>query len=82
MSREMLDKVMELILKEAENRRQDAGYGGFHNDGGASDLEAQVKFYCYGMTGAFPTEWEAYKIKLDPEYTEYLRLKGKFGRNG
>lgn len=78
-NKEKIDKLIELALKDAENKRLDAGYGGHMHDGGASQIEAEVKFYQYGLAGRIPPEWEKYEKQLDPEWVEYLRLKKKFG---
>jgi hypothetical protein len=77
--RELFDKVIPIVLEAAKTAREDAGYGGRMDDGGASILEAQVKFFQHGLACRLPPEWEQYKKLLDPEYTEYLRLKRKFG---
>lgn len=78
-NKELIDKLIPLILKHAEESKFDAGMSGRWDDGGASRLEEQVKFFQYGMHGQIPPEWEVYKKELDPEYIEYLRLKRKFG---
>lgn len=78
-NRELIDKVMALVLKDAENKKLDAGYSGRWDDGGANRLEEQVKFFKLGMAGTLPPDWDKYKRELDPEYVEYLRLKRKFG---
>lgn len=78
-AREVFDKIIALVLNDASSKRNDAGYGGRMDDGGASRLEDQVKFFQYGLACKLPTEWEGYKKLLDPEYVEYVRLKRKFG---
>lgn len=75
-----VEKVMVLILKEAERRRTSAGFSGARDDGGAGILEAQVRFYRSGQAGVMPPEWQEYEKQLDPEYEEYLRLVKKFGK--
>lgn len=77
--KDLIDKLIPLVLKDAENKKLDAGMGGRWDDGGASVLENQVKFYQYGLKGQVPPEWKEYEKQLDPEYIEYLRLKRKFG---
>jgi hypothetical protein len=79
-SREIFDKIIQLILNDAKSKRKDAGYGygGRMDDGGASNLEDQVKYFQYGLICKLPPEWESYKKQLDPEYIEFLRLKRKF----
>jgi len=70
------------ILREAKQRRDDAGYSGHHHDGGASMLEAQVKWYEYGRKGVLPPEWKEYAHAVenenDPEWAEYQRLRKRF----
>lgn len=74
--------VMELILKDAKNNAENAGYAGRQDDGGARELRAQVKFYRDGMNNVIPQEWFKYvekiKITSDPEFSNYIRLKKKF----
>jgi hypothetical protein len=74
----MFEEIMELILSDAAKIRTNASFSGSWGDGGASDLEKQVRFFKYGMNLALPPEWEHYNQRLDPEYTEFLRLKKKF----
>jgi hypothetical protein len=78
-NRELFDKIISIIQREAHDARESAGYNGSMHDGGASRLEEQIRFFEYGLVCTFPPEWEAYKKQIDPEYTEYLRLKRKFG---
>jgi hypothetical protein len=75
-----IERLIAVILNAAESARQDAGYGGRWDDGGASRMEDQVKFYRYGQQGVVPPEWKEHEKLLDPEYQEYVRLQGKFGR--
>ena len=48
------------------------------DDGGASRLEDQVRFFTLGQQGDIPVEWREYEKYLDPEWAEYERLKKKF----
>lgn len=73
-----VEKLMNLVLKAAESARMDAGYGGRHDDGGASHMEAQVRFYRLGQRNEIPDEWKTFANQLDPEYETFLRLKEKF----
>jgi len=77
-----IEKVMSLILKDADQKQDDAGRGGMMHDGGASRLREQVLFYKAGLNNTIPKEWEEYSKKSkrisDPEYSEYVRLKNKF----
>jgi len=73
-----IKKIMDLVLDAARQARESAGLSGSWGDGGASVLEAQVKFYNYGKRGVIPDEWKTHTDKADPEYATYLRLKEKF----
>lgn len=55
-----IEQIMDFVLKGAENAREDAGYGGRWDDGGASRLEDQVKFYKMGMKNEIPKDWERF----------------------
>jgi len=83
MKKDIVEKIMELILEDADKKEMNAGYGGSHSDGGASRLRDQVNFYKAGMNGIIPTVWDEYVKEYvkntDPEYSEYVRLKEKFG---
>jgi len=78
-----IEKVIAAVLAEARKVREDAGYGGRMDDGGASKLEDQVNYYRYGMTRTLPPDWGTFAEQVereeDPEYAEYLRLQKKFG---
>ena len=77
-----IKEVIKIVLIDAEKRRNDAGYGGRMDDGGASALKEQVEYYLAGMNGEIPENWQKYvkeiKILSDPEYANYIRLKQKF----
>lgn len=77
-----IDKIIELVLKDAHNKAEDAGFGGRHDDGGASVMKSQVEFYLAGVNRQIPKEWnkyvQQYKTMTDPEFSEYVRLKQKF----
>lgn len=75
-----INDLIAVVLRAAHKRREDAGYEGRSSDGGARELEEQVKFYNYGRAGAVPEEWKQYANQLDPEYQEFLRLQQKFGK--
>lgn len=79
-TKDILEKIMSLVTAAAEAARYDAGMGGRYDDGGASRLDDQVKFFRYGLNAQLPPEWEKYKTTLDPEYNEYIRLQKKFGK--
>ena len=73
-----IKKIMDLILKDADKKAEDAGYSGRMDDGGASRLRDQVKFYQLGMNDQIPNDWKKYVKETDPEFSEYIRLKNKF----
>lgn len=77
-----MERVLALVLADAQTRRTNAGYGGRMDDGGASELETQVKFYRMGANGQMPPEWEEYltqaRHEADPEWVTYQRLRRKF----
>jgi len=82
-----LQTLIALVLAAAEKRREDAGYSGHASDGGARELELQVKFFNYGwdaasnigLASSTPNEWKEFEIQLDPDYAQYQKLKKKFG---
>ena len=82
----IVEKVISLILREAHDRRESAGFGGSHSDGGASRLESEVAMWRMGRDGVFPPEWEKYVDKAeklsrieaarkDPAFKDYERIK-------
>lgn len=70
-------------LHVAEQNRYNAGYGGAHNDGGATQLEHQIEAWIAGFEDRVPDAFvklsQAYHRDTDPEYVKYLELKKKFG---
>lgn len=78
-----IEEVMSRVLRAAQMAKEDAGWSGRMDDGGASEMATQVEYYRYGMEGVIPPEWEYYvnelKCEKDPEWVEYRRLKEKFG---
>lgn len=81
-----LNLLREAVRKSAKAARDDAGYGGRHDDGGASRMEEQLRYFEDGMTFAMTGKSQMYGVTLeklkrenDPEYKEFLRLKEKFG---
>ena len=76
--KEQIEKLKRVILDDAGRKRDDAGHGGRMDDGGASRLEDQVRFFTLGQQGDIPVEWREYEKYLDPEWAEYERLKKKF----
>lgn len=59
----------------------DSTYRQCHNDV-AGELRKQIKIYEAGSNKTIPNCWDAYYAEFekngDPEYNEFLRLKGKF----
>lgn len=80
----LIDRVITKVLEDAEDRRSAAGCNGEFHDRGASQLEDQVKFFKYGLSNAFPPEWDHYikeaEKESDPDYALYKKLKSKFER--
>ena len=78
-------QIISWVKKEAQNRRDNGGYAGRWDDGGASALERELEAYQAGMSGTVPSSWDFITTRLqnqDPEYQEYLRLSEKFGKKG
>lgn len=73
-----INKLIEEVLKAADEKELIAGQQGAMHDGGASILRMEVEYYRYGSQGKIPPSWNSYQERLDPEYEEYLRLKEKF----
>ena len=77
---EYTQRLIAKILEVAKQLREDAAYNGSWTDGGASRLEEQVRFFqAGGGSGPIPAEWKQYEKLIDPEYSEFQRLKKKFG---
>lgn len=90
-----LRQIIETVSMKAQQMRTDAAYGGEHGDGGASRLEQNLDFFTLGFKAReglgqitldeldkeveVPTTWQSYFYRQDPEYSEYVRLKNKFG---
>jgi len=81
-----IEKALLAIEVEYEGRRQAAGMGGRHDDGGYREKMQQLEYFKDGIrferAGIVP-DWLAdavheVEIKEDPEYAEYQRLKEKF----
>lgn len=62
-----IDEIMQFVLNAAHSAKESAGYGGRWDDGGASVLENQVKFYRLGQSGKVPEEWKQYIPKPTAE---------------
>ncbi len=76
-------QIISWVKKEAKNRRDNAGYAGSWDDGGANILLREIEAYQAGMAGTVPPSWETIIAKRaqeqDPEFREYVRLANKFG---
>lgn len=81
--KQLIERVIGIVLADAERRRMDAACGGHYNDGGASQTEREVSIYRAGIAGRIPAEWQSFheqaRREADPEWGEYLRLAQKFG---
>lgn len=73
-----IESIISIVQAAASQLTRNAGLDGRMDDGGSGQLDMQVRFYCYGMRGEIPSEWESYAKKTDPEWQEYQRLKAKF----
>lgn len=77
-----INAVMKKIRAKADSDRLDAGMGGYHHDGGASELIRQVEMFEDGMNGVVPQTWIEYakevRNQADPEWEEFQRLRNKF----
>jgi hypothetical protein len=62
-----IEQIMDFVLKGAETSREDASYGERWDDGGASRLEDQVRFYKMGMKNEIPKDWEKFIPAPTPE---------------
>lgn len=75
-------QIISWVKKEAQNRRNNPGYAGRWDDGGAGALERELEAYQAGLAGTVPPSWTFITTRLqkqDPEYQEYVRLANKFG---
>ena len=79
-----VEKLLGIVLADADDRERDAGLGGRFDDGGAGALRREVEAYRCGMAREVPSTWKHYAEQLlreaDPEYAEFKRLTAKFGR--
>lgn len=81
--------AIELYIKEYEERKMSAGYGGEHHDGGHRHAMLILNaFYAgidYNEKGIFPDFLSNYIQEAenmeDPDYKKYLELKKKFKEN-
>jgi hypothetical protein len=77
------NQIIAWVKAEAQARREDAGYAGQWDDGGAGALLREVQAYQAGAAGTVPPSWQPIIYKhvrqQDAEYQEYIRLANKFG---
>lgn len=71
-------KLIDLALKDASNKRTNAGYNGSHGDDGASIIESQVEAWKAGLEGRIPASMKKYEQQIDPEWETFQRLQKKF----
>jgi len=74
------------LEKVAAKKRDDAAYGGYHTDGGASALEREIAAFRGGLIKAFPAFWaadlEQFQLEQNADYQTYLTLKKRFEPHG
>jgi len=82
LTKEQFEEAIDLVIKDAELKKEDAGYNGSYDDGGYSSTMYMIKVFREGMdyalNGTTPDFLKDYLKKLDPEYQEFIRLKKKF----
>lgn len=76
------DQFIQFLRNKVQSNREDAGFNGRHDDGGARVLEDQIEVYKAGLKNIMPLVWQPYIVEFvkstDPEYAEFKRLKAKF----
>ena len=81
-SLELVNYIGERIRADAAKAREDAGMGGYHHDGGAGQMHADLSLYFEGFNRTLPKKWEQYekdfRFSKDPEYPKFLELRKKF----
>lgn len=82
---EKLRAIAARALRDAEQRRQSAGYSGALDDGGSGRIKDIVEAFLAGLESRLPEslrEYEKLHVReTDPEYPAYLRLQKKFGQS-
>lgn len=83
----LTNHIKDVVAKAAHQAREDAGYGGRHDDGGAGQKLNCLKYWLDGIEYAKTGKTEVYKTiatdferSTDPDYQTYLRLQEKFGK--
>jgi hypothetical protein len=89
-----LRRVAAIAREEAETRKNNAGYGGSHTDGGGGALEREVDAFLAGLVRRVPNGWAEYvrredeehrtaeRARTDPDYAKFLELKARYGDQG
>lgn len=62
--RKTLNEIRETIIQAADRLQSDAGYGGRHDDGGASKLLSELSFWEAGILSLFET-FSVYTVSGD-----------------
>lgn len=86
MNEDLMKFIVEPVTTNARKVREDAGYAGSWNDGGAAEMLRQLHFFQCGVGGVVPDnykniarEFDRLQLeKVDPEYQQFLRLQEKF----
>jgi len=69
-----------ILMQHAVKLREDAGYAGKPDDGGARAFAHGIDLFEAGVARYIPQEWrDIAGPVMDPEYATYLRLQAKFG---
>lgn len=81
----IIEEIEKAVKESARQAREDAGYGGRHDDGGASHKMQLLEYWLDGISYAGTGKTKVYASLLktlekeqDPEYAEFKRLKEKF----
>lgn len=84
---ELTNHIKDVVATAALQAREDAAYGGRHDDGGSGHKLERLKYWLDGIEYAKTGKTEVYKTILtdferatDPDYQTYLRLQEKFGK--
>ena len=87
MNTNLIRDIKQAVTESAKQAREDAGYGGRMDDGGASHKLELLKFWLDGIAFAGTGQTEVYKSlaksleqEKDPEYQTWKRLNEKFGK--
>jgi len=82
-SDDFIAKLATAVQAEANTKRENAGYSGSWNDGGAGALESVLNSWLVGLKREIPEMFREIAEEMvkqqDPEYQDWLRLNAKFG---